>query len=89
MKQKEVYILIISSFVLVLIWIGLSIYHSFADSTVSEILKTKTEPIDPTFDVQTISQLKLRKVITPNYTIAESASDENATTSGSQLSEAP
>lgn len=60
MKRKDVLLLLIPTFIFVLAWMGFSIYHSFINSTISEVLNIQILPISPTFDTTTISSLKKR-----------------------------
>lgn len=44
-------------------WVGLGLYHSSVDSTISQDNAIQIIPITPTFDAQTIENLKSRQVI--------------------------
>ena len=65
MKQKEIMIIVISLFVLVMIWVGLSLRQSAVDSTISELQKVQIQPIDPAFDPDAIEALKQKKQVIP------------------------
>jgi len=67
MKQRDIYILLISSFVLVVIWIVFTIYHNSVTSTIPEVLNIQIVPIKPDFDLKTVSDIKTRNDITPVY----------------------
>ena len=71
MKQKDILFLFISTFILVVAWIGFNIYHKWATSTISADLQVQIKPIDPNFDTQTIEKLKTREQITPVYELKE------------------
>lgn len=60
MKQKDILLLIISSFTLIVFWIAFNIYHSIVTSTIPETLSVQIAPINPTFDTKTIDALKQR-----------------------------
>lgn len=67
MKQKDILLLIISSFALIVFWVIFNIYHSFATSTISPTLSVAISPINPTFDKKVITNLELRKKVSPIY----------------------
>ena len=67
MNRKDIMIIIIPTFIFVIIWIMLNIYHSYISSTIPETLNIQISPITPSFDTKTISLLKERTVITPLY----------------------
>lgn len=67
MKQKDILIILILFFILSLIWIGGSIYHSGVNSTISKNTSRDIAPIDPAFDTKTIDKLKSRKKIAPSF----------------------
>lgn len=75
MKEKDLFYLVISIFVLSVLWIGFNIYNSFATSTIDEVLQEQITPINPTFDTATIEQLKKRESINAvtNFTPNEDA----------------
>src|SRR6266404_3425866 len=66
-KQKDILFILISSFIVVVAWIGFNLYHIWATSTVSQNVQLELIPIDPDFDPQTIQQLKLRGNINPLF----------------------
>jgi hypothetical protein len=75
MKQREIYLLLISSFVLVVIWIGFSIYHSSITSTIPQTTNIQIIPINPNFDMKTISNIKTRPTVVPLYELDKTTSD--------------
>ncbi len=82
MKQREVLFLVISTFVLIVAWIGFSIYHNLVSSTITAPVEEKIFPIDPNFDTRTIDILRERRSIAPifqlnNNEATESAAEEN------------
>ena len=82
MKQKNIYlILLISSFALVLIWIVFTVYHNSVTSTIPEVLNIQITQIKPDFDLKTISDIKIRKDITPIYTFSANDESEQVTPS--------
>lgn len=80
MKQKDILLLIISSFILVILWIIFSIYHNSVTSTIPEAVSIQILPINPTFDKNTIESIKRRTGVAPIY--------ENATASATTTSAA-
>lgn len=65
MLKNLLYFAIFSTF-LVLVVIGLNIYHNFTTSTVSSDASIQIIPITPSFDVKTIKMLKSRTGIPVN-----------------------
>jgi hypothetical protein len=65
--QKDILFILISSFIVVVAWIGFNIYHIWATSTVSQNLQLELTPISPEFDQQTMQQLKTRENIQPLF----------------------
>lgn len=72
--QKDILYIAISSFVLVMLWIGFSLYHVHATSTITPELQAQIEEISPNFDAATIQELKGREKASPVYEL----SGENA-----------
>ena len=69
-KQKDILFILISSFVVVVAWIGFNLYDIWANSTVSQEIQLELTPIDPQFDPQTIKLLKNRENINPLFSQA-------------------
>lgn len=69
MKQKDLLFLLVSASILVFAWIGFSIYHNLATSTISQTLETSISPINPAFDKKTLEALKRREKAVPVYTL--------------------
>ena len=67
MKQKDFFMILIPSFVVIIFWIGLTIYHNSVSSTIPPALNIQIKPINPDFDSKIISDLKKRKEITPMF----------------------
>lgn len=61
MKQKDFLLIAIFTFITILAWIILTIYHARVTSTISPALKEKIEPIEPRFDTSTIEMLKRQR----------------------------
>ena len=72
--QKDILYITISSFILVALWIGFNLYHTYTTSTIEPELQTEINPIDSRFDTDTINQLKSRKTVTPVYQIDATSS---------------
>ncbi len=69
MKQKDLTILLISLFVLTILWVIFNIYHSYVTSTIKDPLTVQIIPIEGKFDKNTIEKLKSRQRINPLYEI--------------------
>ncbi len=80
MKQKDILLLIISGFTLVIFWIIFNIYHNSVTSTISDSTTVQIFPINPNFDMQTIESLKQRTQISPLYSNSATQSAQPATT---------
>jgi len=89
MKHREIYLLLISSFVLVVFWIAFSIYHSSVTSTISPVQNVQIIPIKPDFNMKAVSDIKTRPEVTPLYQLentgTENVSPTPAATSGASL----
>lgn len=70
-----------SVFILVLIWIALSIYHNTITSTIPEALSIQVAPISPAFDTQTLEKLKKRKIVEPSFELPRKSEEKTATPS--------
>ncbi len=66
-KQKDILFILISTFVVVVIWIGSNLHHIWATSTIKEDLQLKLTPIEGSFDTATIQKLKTRERVNPLY----------------------
>lgn len=78
--KQDLFIILITSFVLIVCWIGFSIYNSAVSSTIDETLTKQLLPIVPTFDIATIAKLRQRKQTNPTYDLTGIASNEAAIT---------
>jgi len=83
MKQKDIILLVVPLFFLVLVWIIFSVYHNSVSSTVSESLNIQIMPIDGRFDENTINELKERENLLPIF----EATSSPPTTEGGQVSQ--
>jgi len=70
MKSKDIIILLVSGFLLVIAWIVFNIYHNSVESTTPEEIRQEIIPITPNFDQPTIDKLNRRSKISPIYEIA-------------------
>lgn len=89
MKRNDILFLLISGFILVLAWIGFSIYHNLATSTVSTIVGNQLRPIPGTFDMTTINNLKKRDSITPDFNAIESQNNAASVSPTPKLAQTP
>ena len=67
MKQREILLLSLSVFVIIVFWIGFSVYHNLATSQIPETTAERIEPISGTFDRQTIENLKNKEQVEPIF----------------------
>jgi len=65
--QKDVLFVSVSMFIIVAIWLGLSFYHSWVTSTISDDLQLQIIPIAPNFNTKTLNDLKSREKIAPVF----------------------
>jgi len=78
MKQKDLFMILIPSFVVIVFWIGLTIYHNSVSSTIPPALNIQIKPIDPNFDSKTITDLKKRKEITPMFEMSATEQSQSS-----------
>lgn len=69
MKQKDILIILVLLFIFVVAWIGGSIYHNIASSTISKATSQDISPITPTFDTSSVNNLKKRQKINPSFEV--------------------
>ncbi len=62
---KDILFLSISSFIVVVAWVGFNIYHSYVTTTITPELQIQIIPIQPEFDMATIQTLKTRRQVQP------------------------
>jgi len=79
MKQKEIALLVGSTFIIVLAWIIFNIYHSANTSTIPDAVAIQVAPINPNFDIDTVQELKKRNKIDPALSF-EKVADESFVT---------
>lgn len=83
MKNKDILLLLISIFIIIVAWIIFNIYHSAATSTISKTLNINILPISPNFDTKTIDKLKTRKAVSPIYSLSNKNFIQNSNASPS------
>jgi len=67
MKQKDLLIILIPTFILTVLWVIFSIYHNYTTSTITDPLTIQVVPIAGSFDTNAISKIKDRQLINPLY----------------------
>lgn len=83
MLKNFVYLTIFTTFI-VIVWIGVTIYHNISTTTISEVAQIQIAPINPTFNKATIANLKKRKQIEADLSRSITVvTDENLTPSAS------
>jgi hypothetical protein len=65
--KRDLIILLVSSFIVIVCWIGFSIYSRAVTSTIDEATTKQTAPIQPSFDTATINSLIKREKVEPLY----------------------
>lgn len=80
MKQRDLLIIAVFTFLVVVAWISFSLYHAYVTSTISPTLRERIAPIEPRFDISTINMLKTERKpinIIPESELASPASEVN------------
>jgi hypothetical protein len=67
MKQKDFLLIIISIFILTLLWVIFSIYHNYVTSTIKDPLTQQIISIEGKFNNTAINKIKERKKIDPFF----------------------
>lgn len=73
MKQRDLLLLLVPFFLMVIAWVIFNIYHSSVTSTISDTLNIQITPINPIFDKKAIEAIKNRDDIEPVYDIPNSS----------------
>ncbi|MFH1186873.1 MAG: hypothetical protein V1697_01720 [Candidatus Levyibacteriota bacterium] len=89
MKHKDIYILLIPSFVLVVFWIIFTIYHNSVSSTITPTQSVQIKPISPDFDMTTIQALKKRGQVVPLFEMTGSQESEKSASPQATLTPTP
>jgi hypothetical protein len=58
MSKKELVIILIITFIVIIIWVVSDIFHSKPSVPLDPKLETILEPVDPNFDQETLAKLK-------------------------------
>lgn len=66
MKQREIVFIVVSIFVLVIIYTIFNVFHNATFSTISPALSIQIQPIDPSFDLGMIDSIKQRNKVLPD-----------------------
>ncbi len=69
MKQKDIFYIVVSSFILVVFWIGFQLWHIQNTSKINEAVTLQSTPISPTFDTKTLEKLKQRDQVLPVFAL--------------------
>src|SRR5438045_7861635 len=90
-RQREIVILLISIFIVVVVWVGVSIYHNAHASTINDTLSQEIIPISPNFNTAALERLKKRTYIDPIYTFSTkiNTSDNIVASSSSRITPIP
>ena len=65
--KQDLFIILITSFIVIVCWIGFNIYNHWATSTIDEVLREQIAPITGSFDTATIDRLNRRTKVAPLY----------------------
>lgn len=77
-----------STFVVVVI-VGLNVYHNFTLSSLPKTTQQKIIPIDPSFDKKTLESLKKREQITVSIDEKSSVVSDDSKQTGAAISASP
>lgn len=69
--KNDLVIILITSFILIVCWIGFNIYNKSVSSTIDETLAKEIQPIPPNFDTETIDALNKRERIAPLFSLTQ------------------
>lgn len=83
-KQKETLIILWLTFITVVSWIGLGIFHIWVTPMISDIDASAIESINPVFDMSIINKFKTREKVEPFYQFNE-YSQENTASQEAQI----
>lgn len=84
MKRNDAYFFLIATFILVVVWVLVSLFNSATNSTISGALTAQILPISPNFDLQTIQTLKKRALVSPIADVPTST-ETNASSSAESI----
>ncbi|OGH41827.1 MAG: hypothetical protein A3H79_02800 [Candidatus Levybacteria bacterium RIFCSPLOWO2_02_FULL_36_8b] len=85
MKKKDILIILFLLFIFVFAWIISNIYHNATSSTISETINKNISPIDPTFDINAINNLKKRQKINPSFELESPKTTPQIASQGGEL----
>lgn len=85
MFKSLLYIAILTTIV-VISWVGFSVYHNRTTSTISEDLGIRITPIPGSFNKETIAKIKAKKAVSAN--LSETRAPETDTENQSQNNQA-
>lgn len=92
MKRKDILVLLIPSFIIVILWVVFNVYHSYINSTIPTDVNTQILYINPDFDLKTIEDLKKRQIVKPIYTVETQSKEDlsqQTTQEGTELVTTP
>lgn len=78
MKRKDVLLLLLSGFIVIIAWVGFSIYRSFITSTITEPVEQQVRFIPGNFDMASIEKLKSRKKTQVDFSSLKTQAASNA-----------
>lgn len=69
MKQRDFVLLFGSSCIVVLAWIGFTLYNKTVTSTINENVIVSVKPITDSFDIATLERVKSKLQVQPLYSV--------------------
>lgn len=67
-RQREIIILLVTIFIVVIVWASVNIYHNARASTINDTLTQEIIDISPNFNTAILEKLKNRINLDPIYT---------------------
>lgn len=68
-QYQNLLYLIVPSFIVILAWIGFTIYNKRVATTITESQSLTIQPINSSFNKEVLNSLRKRKVVTPNLNL--------------------
>ncbi len=68
MKQRDTVFVLASSAIVVILWIVFSVISKYTSPTVNDVVLSSVTPIEKTFDLATLDQIKKRQKVEPLFT---------------------
>lgn len=79
-RQKDLLLLLISGFILTVIWIVATVKHNIDTSTISDALRVEVTSIVPKFDTKTLDVIKSKTNVDPRFEVQTPLASPSAAT---------